>query len=220
MSLSPPPYIPYAPISGAPVTYRWSDYDPYSVIPEVDDAVMDCLDRVSNRANTAFTLGCAEWVIFRLNRIDPDSEPTEALEAYWLWAMDADPGISVLLDDQGWAGPVRGPIHLALLCVSNSINMSEDGLATNHAAIAAGVALLVLPDPQSFLDWQGKALTRLEALYPRDLESPDGHGVPREALDPAVDVTPDNEAALIRAYVESLDRRANRFLVLFDQGYE
>ena len=76
----------------------------------------------------------------------------------------------------------------------------------------ARLAAYILPDPPVFLDWQNRALNRLQQIYPLDTENPFGFPTPREALDDTVPMTAESGIKLAEAFVRTLDFNDNEFL--------
>jgi hypothetical protein len=210
-----PAYIPVESIGAAPLQHVWDDYDPYVPLGDVDEAVVDALRGVSLKGVLAFALGCSEWVLYRLkNHLSDDAIdrlPWEYVDAQWAslvkWKLSYlwDPG------HEGKEGPVRGPVDVAMRQITNCHRALKLAEGEVDAALIDRVALLILPDPAGYLAWREAALERLGAIYPRD-EYGFGPTTPREALDPAVEITAESGVPLAEAFVQSLDFSKNEFL--------
>lgn len=212
MSLIPPEYIPIGLISQEVILHEWSDWDPYEKIQPQDEGTMHALSKVSNRGITAFSIGCAEWVVYRFIKLSFDQTPYDFLESCWVLVMGNEDVQLEGLEESEWKGPVRGAIDLALLTIVNTWNKSEFDSTEADGAFAAQMALLVLSDKSLFLEWQEKVLQRLIKYFPRDRENPDGPPVPREILDPSVDLDAFQSESLIKDFLGRVDYQSNPFL--------
>jgi hypothetical protein len=209
MTLKPPPYVPVDRISHGAITYKWNDRDHAENVGLPDEQTKKRLRAVSNWGVTAFAIGCAEWVIYRFNRLFTDRLPYDYLEAFWVFVMgnqEALPGQTV---NREWLGPIRGPMNMALMTVLNTVFLSEDASAAYTGAVAELIALLVLNDATPFLNWRDQVLDRLMRDFPRDEDSPDGPPVPREILDPSFAFSDDMRERLISAFLRDIDYKAN-----------
>ena len=220
MALEVPPYIPVDDIAVEDIQYEWSEWDPYEPIGMPSEDVENRLENVSNFGITAFALGCAEWVVYRLSRLSADATPLQFIEACWVTLMGFDEALPPESDEDDWQGPVRAAIDLSLMTVLNTVYLAEEAAPTNHGALAAKIATHVLVDPAPFLAWQDRVLERLEKYCARDENRPDGLPVPREILDPGVDLETADRNALIGAFVEGVDFQANPFLADMDRPEE
>jgi len=191
--------------------HAWDVYDPYALLGEPDERVVEALRTVSLKGVLAFALGCSEWVLQRLKNHTDDRLPWDYVDAKWAslvkWKLAYvwDPG------HEGKDNPVRGPIDVAMRQITNchrALKLAEGEL---DAAVIERVAQLVLSDSSGFVAWRDAALQRLQALYPRD-QYGFGPATPREALDPAVEMTAESGIALAEAFVRGLDFSNNEFL--------
>jgi len=212
MSLISPKYIPIDLISQKDVQHEWSDWDPYEKIQPQDESTMNVLSKLSNRAITAFSIGCAEWVVYRFIKLSSDKTPYDFLESSWVLVMGNEDVQLEGLEESEWKGPIRGAIDLALLTIVNTWNNSEFDSTEADGAFAAQLALLVLPDKYHFIEWQEKVLQRLIKYFPRDTEYPDGPPVPREVLNPSVDIDAFQSESLIKNFLSKVDYQSNPFL--------
>lgn len=209
MSLEPPTYIPINTIAEHAIQYNWDSYDPYEPMEWPEEATKALLEKVSNKAITAFATGCAEWVVYRLSRHFSDHAPYDYLEAFWLFLMGIDRALPSETKEEDWQGPVRGAIDLSLMTVLNTVYQSEQGPPIQNAAFLPQIVLHVLPNPAPFLEWQDMVLDRLVRYFPRDEKSPDGPKVPRELLVPTIDLVPEQHDQLINAFIDRVDFDSN-----------
>lgn len=212
MTLQAPSYITVADISNMPVTYRWDDYDPYPLFPDLNEDTETLLAKMSDRAKFAFAIACAEWVVYRFIRLSGDPRPLQFIEACWAVEMSDRYETPDEFEDAEWEGPIRGPIDLALITILNTFYASEDGNAEADAAFAELVALHVLPDPSPYVFWRSAILPRLVHTYPYRKDNPFGEPVPREALDPKLDLNAIQRKQRVEAYLAGLQTTANPFL--------
>jgi hypothetical protein len=210
--MKPPPYIPLNRIATPDLTYKWDDWDPFEPLPWPEEATKATLAHVSNRAITAFALGCAEWVIYRLKSHFKDRVPFWYLDAFWLYLygrIDTPPPPT---NSDDWEGLVLGPSNLALMTVLNTIYLSEDGPPVQNGALAPQIALHVLPTTAPFLEWQEASLGRLTRFCPREADRPDGFPLPRALLDPTIDLAGLDITSQLGSEAREIDVTDNPFL--------
>ena len=215
MALEPAPYIPVSLIQSAPVKYVWDDEDPYRLV-KAEQSVLDRLQPLTEHAKIAFAAGCAEWVRLRFGRLFADPVADDYIEANWVMLIDRWAcQVWQLKDPLDWLGPIRGPIMLAMVCMTNAWVGADEGGGDYPAALASAVARYVLPPAAPFAAWQDKALARLNRLYPanNDEDVVLGPPVVREALDPAVPLTLENQPVFVRTFLANLRLGHNPFIV-------
>ncbi len=217
-SWRPPPYIPVTAIEKMPVRHRWDDWDPYAILGEPDANTLAQLMRVTDRAQVAYAIGCAEWVAYRFRLLCDDAHPYAFLDACWAAEMSADYATPSPFVEAQWKGPIRAPIDLALVTAVNALNVAEDGAAHSEAGLAERISLHVLPDPSTFLAWRSQALPRLERAFPRQDHRSPGPPVPPMALDPAFALSSDALADGVREFFATLERTQNPYLQRVSQG--
>lgn len=212
MSLCIPKYIPVDMIAQADVHHEWSDLDPEELVGEPDEDTLALLSKVSNRGVTAFAIGCAEWVVYRLSNYFSDRTAYDFLESCWVLVMGNEDVQLEELEESEWKGPIRGAIDLVLLAITDAWNVSEDGSAEPEGAFAAKIALHILENPSQFMEWQEKVLQRLVKYCPWEERNPDGPPVPREILDPSIDLDFVQSDQLIEDFLSKVDFKSNPFL--------
>ena len=211
-----PNYIPISLISHNYIKHQWDDWDPYEIINLPDKETITNLNKVTGRAMLIFTLGCAEWTIYRFNRLIPKDDLTyDFLEAFWIYLMNIEKALPPeTTDEDKWEGPIYGPINMALATFYSSIHISEYGLPIENSALSEQISLHVFIDKLPFLKWRIQILKRLEDYC----ESPNKNGnedvIPREILDPTISLETiiGNRIQLINQLVESVDFKSNKFL--------
>jgi hypothetical protein len=200
------------------VRHTWDDWDPYVLLGKSTEETMQALARISDRAMIAYATACAEWVVYRFYELSSDPLPYQFLEACWAFQMDKEIQAPPPSKDVEWKGPIRGPIDLSLVTVLNTYHTTEDGVGDIEGAFGERIALHVLSDQRPFMIWRAQVLPRLERLFSRTPMDPWGAPVPREALDPTVEVTPDHAAELARRFLMALDFQANPLLRRIEGG--
>jgi hypothetical protein len=207
------------------IRYRWDDWNVEQVDLPLKDTLQKRLNRISKRAIAAFTIGTAEWIVFRFALLSEDRVPTLRLEAAWAQeiALPYSSNQDIALDD--WRGPVRGPIGIALRRVIFAVDQaSRDGDPAWRAGRAAKLAKHVITDPSMYLKWRERILERFEKLYPLNPDDTLGEVVPREALDPDAEFDVSQTEALINRFLAGLDYRSNPFLnpphAMLEAGFE
>jgi hypothetical protein len=212
MALPPPSYVPLALLEKMPVSHRWNDWDPYSLLGTQDPTTQMRLARVSDRAQIAYAIGCAEWVTYRFQHLFDDLRPYEFLEASWACEMSSDFATPPQLAEEEWQGPIRAPIDLSLVTILNTFYTTEDGSGEVDAAFAERIPLHVLTDHAPFLQWRDRVFDRFEKLFHRETNDLLGSPVPREAMDPDVPVSEEMLDKYVGQFFSQLGQTANPFL--------
>ena len=213
MGLLPPLYVPVEEIKQLPIVHRWDDWDPYEILPEVDPVATDELRSVHNRGITAFAIGCAEWVVYRLENYSDDQVPYDYLEAYWANIMGFDQVDIPVTPNEQWQGAIRGPMAVSLMTVMNTFFMAEEGPPIAECRVAESTVLHVLSREDLFLRWRDAVVARLVTLCPRDEGDPDGPPVPREVLNPGVGLEPRDFPGLVEIFLKQIDYDSNPHLL-------
>ncbi|RJX32219.1 MAG: hypothetical protein C4531_06665 [Desulfurivibrio sp.] len=210
-------FLPLSHIAALPLSYEWDDWDPYEVVGEAEEELIDRLAGLSFRAVAAFAIGCAEWVVCRFARVSDDPAPLQYLEACWAYIMSDGFEAPPEMEDEDWKGEVRGAMNLALMTVLNTLYGFEDESPESEAAFADRVALHVLNGDAMYIAWRENVLQRLAAAYRRDEADPFGPVVPREIINPQVVTAAEQAEALVAQFLAKIDVRANPFLLPFDE---
>lgn len=210
-----PPYIAASQCQVAPLRYTWDDWELDKFESPLDDSLSTTLSGLSQRANVAWTIGCAEWIFFRLApHLAGDILPLQRLEGAWAQVIDDRYSYSLVADPQDWAGPVKRPVLRALELVDFAVQaMARDDDPAEVGAAAATLAAHVLVDATLFNLWQARILERLQALYRRNPEETLGEVIPREVLDPDRPFDPSQTETLINTFLSSLPAGDNPFML-------
>lgn len=217
-------YLTSSGVASRDIKYTWDDWDVDSSYEPLDDDHVSNLEKMSHRANIAFTVASGEWIIFRYSVLSTDPVPSEYAEAAWAAIIDWRYAEYFEPPDEDWMGPIRGPLSLAIIMIVDAINRADqDDLPCIASASISNLAKHVIGNNAPYLDWEQKVVRRLQKLFAFDEDDPMGAVVPREALDPDFDFRIDMTADLIRAFLSKLDHTKNRFLVapkeMVDMGF-
>jgi len=209
-----PQYIPIEKISMLRVEHDWDDWDPYELLAEPDENTKNKLEMVSSRGITAFSLGCAEWTIYRLSNHFNDPVPHNYIEAFWVFLMGVDDALPPETENDDWEGNIRGPINMALMTTLNTIYLAGDGPPIQNGALSAQITYHVLGENSEFIEWQKEVLERFVKYCLRDEDNPHGDFVPREILDPsiALDELESKKSQFIQDFLNKVDYPDNPFL--------
>ena len=238
MSLSIPRYLSESGVQSPEIRYVWDDWNLEQVEEPLDDALVQRLAQMSQRAILAFATGSAEWVVYRFLKLDKEPAPWDFIEAAWAMAIhvrysgygkgtgwaeyvtpDEDDGESVPVR---WTGPVKGPVSRVLTVLESAIQElawhGTESPVEYSLYVARGasriykLALHVMADESHpYMRWVTSVLQRLEATYPVASGDELGDVVPREALDPGAEFHVDRIEALVTAFLAGANR-ANAFL--------
>lgn len=210
-----PAYITASINQQGPPRYTWDDWEFDRFESPVDESLLAQLSGLSQRANVAWCIACAEWICYRLiPYLDGDLLPIQRLEGAWAQVVDARYSYSLVAEPQDWAGPIKRPVLRALELVDFAVDaMTRD---EDPAAIGAAIVRLadhLLADPEPFRHWRLRALDRLQALYPLDPDESLGEVVPREALDTDREYDPAQAELLTNEFLFRLSCADNPFLL-------
>ena|SRR2546422_5752856 len=198
------------------IRFTWDDWDTEVVEEQPDDALVDALQRTSDRAILALTIAMSEWIVFRFQPLEEQPLPSQFVEAAWAAGADwryVSETWDAVVDTDGWVGPVKGPLSAAMMAVDNVISAARLGEdLTDGARWVSNIAVHVLPRPELFRRWRGQAVARLALLYPRQDVDMIGDVVPREALDMAREFLVEETETLVNQFLATLDYGANPFL--------
>ena len=218
---TPPPYIPIEEITARPIKYVWDSEMPFGLISEGEADVTAKLVRVSSRGIIAYSIGCTEWVVYRMSKVLDNLTPYYYLEAFWAYVMghqdlfDYPPE----LDHIQWASQEEGPIDCAISSIMNVIYLSEHySPPAGDAARIAMVARHVLSDDSLFSDWEKKVLDRLVSYCPRMEGLGEGDPIPRQLLDSSSRYDDTIRDRLIGVDLENRDFSDNPFFAGRSKG--
>jgi len=211
MALLIPSHIQLENLQG-PIAYEWSDKNPYPILGSVNPHTEEQLKKLSDRAILSFSISCAEWVVYRLLSLCDDDRPMKFLEACWVCEMSLDYATPPESNEEDWKGPIRGAIDLSLMTILNTIISIEGGEAHVDAAFAELIPLHVLLDPTPFIKWRKIVYDRLTLLSLRTENDTLGNPVPREALDPGVEVSISSSPYFVSQFLEKIDPETNPFI--------
>lgn len=209
-----PSYIPISLIRNAPREYSWDDWDPYEIIGEPEDEAEIHLEPLSDRALIAFSIACAEWVIYRFNELEEDATPYMYIDSFWAFEISDRIMAPPETNPKEWQGAVRMAADIALMNILNAITQSvdEDEAPVYDAAFAERLALHVLHDTKPFLKWKKAILPRLKLFFPKTERNRYGQPVPRQAFDPSIELTASMIPDLAEQFLENIDVNSNDFI--------
>jgi hypothetical protein len=207
-----PEHIPISEISAPPPDYEWDDWDPYAPLGEHDESTMDVLDMISDRGKIVYAIGCAEWVVYRLGPYFDDIRPYQFLEACWAFEMKKGYEAPKPLLESEWKGKIRGAIDLSLVTILNTYYATEEGGAEVEAALAELIALHVLADTTPFLEWRSRILSQLSEVYPKDPVEMWGDPIPRQAVNPFIEIGQEDQLAMVQEFLNGLNPKVNKYL--------
>jgi hypothetical protein len=220
-----PEYLRRSAMQEATVAYTWDDWNVEAAYEPLDDDLLGRLAQVSYRANEAFTIACAEWIVYRFGALSDDPTPSNYIEAAWAAIFDWRYLKYFEPLDEEWQGPVRRALEVAIVLVVEVIGRTEsDDLPEISAASVSNLAKHVMSNPKAFEEWQEWAVERLAKFYPRNEEEPLGPVVPREALDPDIEFSPIETPEYINRFLRNLNFSKNEFLeppeTMLKSGFE
>lgn len=214
MTLPVPAYLQRAGIQDRSLRFTWDDTAYERAYEPLDPDVRARMARLSQRANLAFAIACAEWVFHRFEPVSHEPLLEDYVEAAWAAVIDARYA-HFYIEPRGddWRGPDRKPLAVALmLLVDTVVRVENDDHPDIGAVSLANLAEHVMTNPRPIQEWRERIVPRLERLYPLDPRDTRGEPVPREALDPDFDFQPELAPTLISGFLRRLDPGRNPFL--------
>src|SRR5262245_41652272 len=109
-----PEYLRYPGIQDPVIRFAWDQWNVEAIDMPLEKELQERLQRISQRAIAALTIGTAEWIIFRFDGLLTDPEPSQRLEAARAQLVDNRYSSQNDIDMQQWRGPIRGPVGTAL----------------------------------------------------------------------------------------------------------
>lgn len=226
MTLAAPPHIAGLRLQLDPLRYTWDDWDLDQVESPVDESLLVKLEQLSQRANVAFCIACAEWIVYPLCAVLGDQILLQRLEAAWAQIIDPRYCVSLDVSPDDWAGPLKGPALRAVDLVEFAVDaFTRDNSPADIAATASKLTThLLVRDVAPFLRWQEQVLARLMEYYRLDPDETMGDVVPREALSPEHSFDPAHTQDLMNVFLQRLCESGNPFLCsgdeMSDRGYK
>jgi hypothetical protein len=229
MTHATPRYVAEGGVSGAPVAYTWTDKTGVRYLgKDLNVRLYRAVDALAYRAKMAVGVAIAEWIVCRFQGLAQLDEAWRRLEAARavivdsLYAKDLsfDPN-----DSLGASGELR--INDALEVALTLLGDAAEHYCKCNIYLAEPVVNLamlarhVLPAKKEFDAWLEEAVRRAGAAYapqpPYDkwTKKYDASGedpVPLELFDPAWTYTPTNAKNALRAFLATLDPKANPYL--------
>lgn len=215
MVIKDPPYIPIEDLSKIDIYEDWDSDNPYSNLGEVVDETIERLSVLSNRAILAYSIGCAYWVVYRYSGKEDINILLEYIDACLpcLFAL-SDRVPNELIQDE-WTGPVRGPLQFSVFLIADTWHSGEFDAPAEQGADSEKLVFYAIPKERNervlFLIWREVILSRLEKNYQRNVDNPDGMGVPIDILNPNVELEPNEYKQQILSAVLKIDK-GNKFL--------
>jgi hypothetical protein len=216
MPLKAPTYITEANVDSPVVKYAWDDWGSKKAIyrREGDDQLRLAAAMISQRGRIAWVNGVTEWIVYRFQSLLTTPLPFQAIEAAWAGEVNRKYVLPFdMPEEQGWSGPVLGPIRRGLTFAGDTIDLAWHNGETTHLVVkVVNLARYVLPNTDAFEAWLEAVPERIRSLSPWDDADAIGEVVPREALDYRVPFDPARTEALVQSFLRELSPKANPFL--------
>jgi|GEM_PF-2414416 len=214
LSEKAPNYIPVAHITETALDYQWDSESPFSLINQGSIKIIRKLEKLSNRGLVAYSIGCGEWVIYRISKVLDDLLPYYYMEAFWSYVMGHQELFEYPpeLDHENWMSYERSPVDCAISSIMNVIYLSEYyDPPVSEAARIAELAKHVLSDRTLFIEWEGKVIDRLLKNSPRIEDDPEGEPIPRQLMDISFEYDKYSKERLIEINFKGRDFSSNPF---------
>jgi hypothetical protein len=220
-----PKHIRDANLHLADTAYAWDEWKcrEYYLFEQPD--LFKRLDELTNKANTALTIGIGEWVCARFRTRDRDARPLQFMEAAWAGVVHpAYCQYTETVDDE-WRGPVRAPLAIAIVVTNDALFcLADDPNVATRVCWLRNLAQHVIADTGPFDQWFEACVQRLERFHTKLLElpstptslfdalPPQGQPVPREAVNLDFPYDPQQAPTLLNAYLSALKPLENPYL--------
>jgi len=201
------------------IHYEWDNWEPSKACLPIDEEFKKRMMGIEKRAIIAFTIGCLEWIVFRLDGLFTEEAPRQYLEASWAAIVDWRYLWPFELDYNYWSTPILGPLALGtgLAIDATTVTYAEEeepGLEpATRAAQIMNLVLHVLNKTDSFESWKEAAVQRFEKYYPRNPGDVLGSLVPPDVVDVDLKFRKKGVEKRIDTYLRSLDVKSNPYLV-------
>lgn len=233
MPLDLPSHLAGLTASPPAVNHTWEPGDSMVAKGDETPALLKNIGELSLRAVLGLQASLNEWVAQRFRHLNNDPEFTWLIEAVWAASIDYRYLKIAAMNFSPGDGPVGGPIIESKMLskrICKNYGIAEFGTVCSTIA-SAHLVKYVLPDSKPFQSWFKTVVQRLPALSQpsarvagkldvklvkaaaKDI-SPEVFGtpVPREAYDPAFDLSTADPAALIDAMLVRIASRPNPYL--------
>jgi len=228
--LDAPRYIADADIAVPALNFTWVTSDIRSYYLDIDEALFDRLNKLSDTGCMGLTLAIAEWIVHRFDGQNDDPIPLQFVEAGWASLVYPAYCVYTELPDDDWRGPVREPLNMTVTIVNDGIFCRDENPdPAVHPGWLRNLARRVLDDTTAFDAWFEACVERLETVAPAvkrergmfdDMAMWDGAPLPRQAFDPAFPYKPEDGPGLVDEFLKSLDPDGNEFLRSVDEMTE
>jgi hypothetical protein len=217
------PFIDNAKINDRHIAFLWDEWSDKRPDQSFDEAVVNRLQAISQRAVVGFTIATAEWIASRFERLMEVTRPRQYLEAAWAQQIDMRYGWTWPPFDN-WTGPIHGSLRVAVQRVAVALaNARDDQDPSWSGATCSHLAESVMSVTDPYRLWRNDVLTNLEKLRPFNGDDPLGDVVPPQMLDPDFDRVAGDPEAMMNQYLRRLDWRSNPFLsapqMMLSNGY-
>lgn len=223
-----PPHIEKIKFVGQPVDFEWIEDNITDYYNHLSKQLTHKLMQLSPRAGLALAAGMAEWVVWRLDGLEPYRDVADFAEACWASVIDPDYTIEWSRQGKILQGPVLGPQLIA----ARSLDKVFLGTWRRESTIRncqylAFLCQHVWKRRKVFKEWLLFVFDRLAALYPISPVTQDYHEmrgktgeepfefgdiVPREAMDPDFTLDQGEVPNMLNAFLQGLNPDTNRFL--------
>jgi hypothetical protein len=215
--ITEPRFVAKSAMTGIPLKHKWNDSDPELAYPENRNLERQ-LQPISYRGVLAFSLGCAEWIAWRMRPFFQDQMLLLYIEGLWAGMVDWNYLHPLRVtgkefDWRDWEGPERGPVLGAMLRLEKIAELTQRKyFSSPEASSLAQLALLVVPVQKPVKDWSREVISRLKVKYPYSKTDELGPPVPRQLLDIDTDWSNEDTNILISKFLAGLDFEKNPFL--------
>jgi len=212
-------------IPPVPLQFEWDEQETLRYFYYIPAQLHDRLLALTHNACFALTLGCANWILERLEPFGFEIEVCNYVDAAWAemtveWYCER---VTRARDE--WRGPVKGPIASAMSVLYDAMDGKDHNpVQADRTVWMHNLARHVIEPLQPFDLWFESTLVRLEENHSSKVEGePEtdifadeffpGKSVSPEALDPGFPYHPGEANRQLTQFVERLRRNGNPFVI-------
>ena len=205
--------------------FAWDEHDlkPYFYFLPVE--LHDRLLELTPNASLALAIGSANWILARLAPFDADRPARDFVQAMWADIAREWRCHWYSPEDEDYAGPVRGPMIMAMSILYDVLEQIGDNpVIADRATWMHNLALHVLESDAAYKVWFYQVVERLERWHSWEIEGgrepdifdpsfPRGGPVAAEVLVPEMPYNPKQAADLLERLIQWERRLGNPFIL-------
>lgn len=205
--------------------FAWDEHDLFPYFYFLPADLHDRLLEITPNACLALAIGSANWILARLAPFDPDRPARDFVQAMWSDIAQGWRCQRFSPEDEAYAGPVRGPMIMAMSILYDVLEtLGDNPVIADRAAWMHNLALHVLESDAAYVHWFYQTIERLEQWHAWKVEGgrtpdlfddafPRGGPVSAEVLNPGVPYDRHQAPELLERLIQWERRMGNPFIL-------